>query len=117
MMTSGGSFEVGPTRKHVEARLGGRRRIAGREPVIEDQGRVAAGPEQMLLGRNLAQVLVARRPDEGEMTMAFDCADVLFCGVNRASRPSSPTIFPGLKHHNGKWCRKRDSNSRPHHYE
>jgi hypothetical protein len=42
--------------------------------VIEDERRVAAGPEQMLLGWNLAEILIARRPDEGEMAMPLDHA-------------------------------------------
>ena len=59
---------------HVETQLGRRRRVAGREPVIEDERRVAAGPEQMLLGRNLAEILIARRTDEGKMAMPLDHA-------------------------------------------
>jgi hypothetical protein len=42
--------------------------------MIEDKGRVAAGPELMLLGRNLAQVLIARRADKRQMAMALDHA-------------------------------------------
>jgi len=37
--------------------------------MIEDERRIAAGSEQMLLGRDLAEVLIARRPDEREMAM------------------------------------------------
>ena len=62
------------THDHVEAQLGGRRGIAGRESVIEDRGRVAAGSEQVLLGRDLAEILIAHRTNEGEMAVAFDHA-------------------------------------------
>ena len=62
------------THDDVKTQFGGRRRVAGRETVIEDQGRVAAGSQKMLFGRNLAEILVARRADERQMAMALDHA-------------------------------------------
>ena len=62
------------THDDVHPQLGGRRRIAGGEAVIEDQRRVAAGSQQVLFGRNFAEILVAHRTGEGEMAMAFDHA-------------------------------------------
>jgi hypothetical protein len=40
--------------------------------VIENERRIAAGAKEVLLRRNLAEILIARRADEGEMTMSFD---------------------------------------------
>ena len=42
--------------------------------MVEDERRVAAGSQKMLFGRNLAEVLIAGRADEGEMAMTLDHA-------------------------------------------
>ena len=40
--------------------------------MIENERRVAAGTQEVLLRRDLAEVLVAQRTDEGKMAMPFD---------------------------------------------
>ncbi len=40
--------------------------------MIENERRVAAGAQEVLLRRDLAEVLVAQRADEGKMAMPFD---------------------------------------------
>ena len=59
---------------HVDAQLGRGGGIAAGEAVVEDEGGVAAGAKQMLFRRDFAEILVARRADEGEVAMALDHA-------------------------------------------
>jgi len=42
--------------------------------VIKNERGIAAGAEQMFLGGNFAEVLIARRPDERQVAMTFDQA-------------------------------------------
>src|ERR1700728_1915597 len=46
--------------------------VTGSEAVVENERRVAAGAKEVLLGRDLSEVLVARRSNEREVAMALD---------------------------------------------
>ena len=46
--------------------------IGRREAAVQQEGGVAHRAQQMLLGRNFAQVLVSRGADEAQMAMALD---------------------------------------------
>ena len=59
------------THHHVDAQFGGSRGIGGGEAMIEDQRRVAAGAQQMLLGRDFPQVLIASGADERQVAVAL----------------------------------------------
>ena len=58
----------------VEADLGAGGAIGAGEAMIEQRLGVAHGEQDMLLGRNIAEVLVVHRAAEGDMGMAFDQA-------------------------------------------
>ena len=86
-----GEIAVGDLLPHddvdAELRRGGG--IAAGETVVQDEGGVAAGAEQMLLRRDLAEILVARWADEGEVAVALDQPGIKNCPARRSSPPRS----------------------------
>ena len=42
--------------------------------MIEDEGRIATGPQKVLLGRDFPEILVSRRTNERKVAVAFDHA-------------------------------------------
>ena len=56
---------------HIEAELWRGGAIGAGEAMVEQRLCIAHGEQDMLLGRNIAEVRVVHRPAEGDMRMAF----------------------------------------------